>query len=168
MQNGIQIDTNAVTTMHKRGNAITLLTNAIQAETSGSVGVYYLDKNKTTRLLQHQGLQLPNILQNSSGYIHSITEPNSPVKPKIGSVLETRQFLRWFGDWKNSPGKASKVVNKDGSPLVMYHSTNADFNTFDRKKIGSNAIIYFLTSAARARHTSSSRFFRSSSVRNGL
>ena len=90
-QNNIEIDTNAITTLHKRGNAITLLANAIQAEASGAVGVYYLDKNKTTRLLQHQGLQLPNILQNSSGYIHSITDPNSPVKPKLSSVLESTQ-----------------------------------------------------------------------------
>ena len=137
MQNNIEIDANAVTTMHKRSNAMTLLRNAINAEVSGSIGVYYLDENKTTRLLQHQGLQLPNILKKPGGYIHSITDPNSPVKPKLGSVLESKQFINWFGDWMNDIAKASKVVNSAGEPLVMWHGTNAKFDTFDRKKIGS-------------------------------
>ena len=117
---------------------MTLLTNAINAEAAGAVGVYYLDKEKTTRLLQRQGLQLPKGLKDSSGYIHSITDANSPVKPKLGSVLESQQFTRWFGDWMNDPNKASKVVDKSGEPLVMWHGTNAKFNTFDRSKIGSS------------------------------
>ena len=137
MQNGLRIDTNAVTTMHKRRNAMTLLTDAINAEVSGAVGVYYLDKEKTTRLLQRQGLQLPKGLKNSSGYVRSITDANSPVKPTLGSVLESQQFIRWFGDWMQKPNVASKVVDNFGRPLVMWHGTNAKFNTFDRNKIGS-------------------------------
>ena len=41
---------------------------------------------------------------------------------------ETRQFQRWFGD--------SKVVDKDGEPLVVYHATDAEFTVFDRDKLG--------------------------------
>ena len=42
---------------------------------------------------------------------------------------ETRQFKRWFGD--------SKVVDRDGEPLVVYHGTsekNGDFFIFDSSK----------------------------------
>ncbi len=37
-------------------------------------------------------------------------------------------FYRWFGD--------SKVVDKQGRPLVVYHGTNKKFDTFDKGKIG--------------------------------
>ncbi len=39
------------------------------------------------------------------------------------NVTESQQFKRWFGDWQNNPAKASKVVNKDGTPKVLYHGT---------------------------------------------
>jgi ADP-Ribosyltransferase in polyvalent proteins len=39
-------------------------------------------------------------------------------------------FKRWFGDWESDRANASKVVDKDGKPLVLYHGTDADFNKF--------------------------------------
>lgn len=39
-----------------------------------------------------------------------------------------RNFYKWFGD--------SKVVDEQGRPLVVYHGTNAEFDTFDTKRIG--------------------------------
>lgn len=50
------------------------------------------------------------------------------------AVTESQQFKRWFGDWQNNPAKASKVVNEDGTPKVMYHGTSKGgfhiFNTY--------------------------------------
>lgn len=43
---------------------------------------------------------------------------------------ETPEFKRWFG--------ASKVVDAEGKPLVMYHGTSADFDAFDMGKAGAN------------------------------
>lgn len=48
----------------------------------------------------------------------------------------TENFKRWFGDWENDPANASKVVNADGSPKVLYHQTAADFTIFDPKYPG--------------------------------
>jgi len=42
---------------------------------------------------------------------------------------ETPEFKRWFDD--------SKVVDKNGEPLVVYHGTKGDFSTFDIGRIGS-------------------------------
>lgn len=39
-------------------------------------------------------------------------------------------FWKWFGN--------SKVVNNQGKPLVVYHGTNTDFNTFDKSFINSH------------------------------
>lgn len=43
---------------------------------------------------------------------------------------DSKYFKKWFGD--------SKVVDENGQPLVVYHGTNADFDTFDYDKIGTN------------------------------
>lgn len=52
---------------------------------------------------------------------------------------ETEAFKDWFGDWQNHPESASKVVNADGTPKVVYHGTNAVFNTFRQK----NGVYFF-------------------------
>lgn len=43
-------------------------------------------------------------------------------------VTRTPAFKRWFGD--------SKAVDENGDPLVVYHGTRADFDTFDVEKLG--------------------------------
>lgn len=49
---------------------------------------------------------------------------------------KTDSFKRWFGDWQNDPQNASKVVNRDGTPMVLYHQTASDFTIFDPKYPG--------------------------------
>ena len=56
-----------------------------------------------------------------SGYIASIRDAGSPVKPKMKNVTESVQFKRWFGNWIENPEKASKIVNADGSPKIVYY-----------------------------------------------
>ena len=52
--------------------------------------------------------------------------------------VRTKAFKDWFGDWENDPENASKVVDENGEPLVVYHNSNADINIFDKNKIGTN------------------------------
>lgn len=58
-------------------------------------------------------------VQIHSGYIASIRDAGSPVKPKMKNVTESVQFKRWFGNWIENPEKASKIVNADGSPEIL-------------------------------------------------
>lgn len=44
--------------------------------------------------------------------------------------VRTKAFKEWFGDWENDPENASKVVDENGEPLVVYHGTPENFNTF--------------------------------------
>ena len=48
--------------------------------------------------------------------------------------VRTKAFKDWFGDWENDPKNASKVVDENGEPLVVYHGSTAKFNTFDKSK----------------------------------
>ena len=50
------------------------------------------------------------------------------------SQVRTKEFKDWFGDWENDAVNASKVVDENGEPLVVYHGSNADITTFDHKK----------------------------------
>ena len=50
--------------------------------------------------------------------------------------VRTKAFKNWFGDWENDPKNASKVVDENGEPLVVYHRSPNKFNTFDINKIG--------------------------------
>ena len=39
-------------------------------------------------------------------------------------IVRHPNFINWFGDWINSPETASKVVDKNGEPEVVYHGSN--------------------------------------------
>lgn len=45
--------------------------------------------------------------------------------------VRTKAFKDWFGDWENSPETASKVVDENGEPKVVYHGTYEEFNAFE-------------------------------------
>ena len=58
------------------------------------------------------------------------------IKPGIGMGEQTKtpEFKKWFGDWEKEPEKASKVVDKQGKPLVVYHGTKANIIEFKKPK----------------------------------
>ena len=55
-------------------------------------------------------------------------------------IVRTPAFKKWFGDWENDPENASKVVDENGEPMVMYHGTSLsakadiEINGFDSSK----------------------------------
>lgn len=51
--------------------------------------------------------------------------------------VRTPAFKEWFGDWENDPDNASKVVDDNGEPMVVYHGTQELFNEFDLDMAGS-------------------------------
>ena len=50
--------------------------------------------------------------------------------------VRTKNFINWFGDWINDPSNASKVVDENGEPLVVYHGTTSEFTEFDKNEKG--------------------------------
>lgn len=129
IQNTVKIDSNAVTSIYGRKNAVSnLLTKALNDHKSTEPHVFYLDKAKATALYQGSKVTVPKMPNTSDGFVSSIRDVNSPVKLKIKDVTESRQFKRWFGE--------SKVVNADGSPKIVYHQTENDFTVFDTRREG--------------------------------
>jgi hypothetical protein len=62
----------------------------------------------------------------------------SNLTPEQYKLVRTPAFKAWFGDWQNDPANASKVVDFNGEPLVVFHGTKDKFTTFDKSKINSN------------------------------
>lgn len=135
--NNLRIDSNALTSVFGKKNAANQLQAAIDNTVNGKTELFYWDKKRSLALLQGAGLQLPRGLP-QDGFVHSIREPGSFVKAKMDNVTNSLQFKRWFGDWNGGKRNVSKVVNRDGSPRVVYHYTDADFEAFDTSKSGSN------------------------------
>ena len=140
MNNGLRIDSNAITSVYGKNYSISkVLHDAIDQENKGVFRLYYLDQNKATALLRGAKVPMPKMPATyDGGFIHSLTDPGSPVKSRISDATQSQQFKRWFGDWQNNPKAASKVVNADGTPMIMYHGSPAQFTIFDKKKAKSS------------------------------
>ena len=129
------IDVNLVATYFNKNNINDLIKEAIALENDNKIGFYYLDKKRTQSIIKHAGYQLPRILNNLNSNI-IIRKIDSNVNKKINKITQSQQFVRWFGDWQNKPKTASKVVDGNGEPLVVYHQTGNDFTVFDTKHTG--------------------------------
>ena len=76
-----------------------------------------------------------NDIMSKGGLIAPNGKPSN-LTPEQYKLVRTPQFKEWFGDWENDPQNASKVVDDNGEPLVVYHGTYAKekFNIFDFSK----------------------------------
>lgn len=109
------------------------------------------DKKRTNSWLSVNRLQLPlpsssidsntTIAPNAKGVNTSIAQTrakdtkNKSESSTAGGATATPAFKRWFGDWEKHPNTASKVVDKNGAPLVVYHGTpDGSFTVFDVSK----------------------------------
>ena len=80
-----------------------------------------------------------NEFQSAPTVTGNLLAPNgkpSNLSKKLYDTVRTYEFKKWFGDWENDPKNASKVVDENGEPLVVYHGTQAygftEFlNTYD-------------------------------------
>lgn len=70
--------------------------------------------------------------------------------PERWAIVRTPAFKRWFGDWQRDPMHASKIVDENGEPLVMYHGSTSVFDAFDRQRAnveGNMGAGFYFTSA---------------------
>lgn len=78
---------------------------------------------------------------------------NSNLSERQWLQVRTKAFKEWFGDWENSPKDASKAVDENGEPLVVYHYTDnenlsefsTEFDNFFSKTGGTKNAIFFTT-----------------------
>ena len=79
---------------------------------------------------------LKNAPRNAEGKLLANNGEVSNLTEKQYAQVRTKAFKDWFGDWENNPKEASKVVDENGEPLVVYHRTPNKFTKFDKDFIG--------------------------------
>lgn len=84
-----------------------------------------------------RGKKYPIVTKKKGGI--TLLAPNgkpSNLNSEQWHLVRTPQFKAWFGDWENDPQNASKVVDENREPLVVYHGTKDNFTIFDLDKVG--------------------------------
>lgn len=166
--NGIRMDVNTISSVYEK-SVKNLVTEAIAQENSGDIGIFYAKKEALT--LPGAGVQFPVQLQQSIASNNIVHRFSEKVNMKISENTQSQQFKRWFGDWQNDPARASKVVNEDGTPKVVYHGTNTEFTVFDLSKSGKNygetseGLIFFTNK--RSGYQDSALDYAEAAARNG-
>ena len=72
------------------------------------------------------GVWHPNQIKSATKNIGTFSRVNDSILFSIAPPVESTEFKNWFG--------GSKVVDKKGNPLILYHGTSEDFQTFDLGK----------------------------------
>jgi hypothetical protein len=69
-----------------------------------------------------------------------LVEQNNGDKTKAFDTyvrVHGKMFRDWFGDWINKPESASKVVDQNGEPLIVYHGSEYyGFESFEKEELG--------------------------------
>ena len=96
---------------------------------------------------------LNNAPRDSQGRLLAPNGKVSNLTEKQYAQVRTKAFKDWFGDWENNPSQASKVVDENGEPLVVYHYTDnegltkfsTEFDNYFSKTGGTKKAIFFTT-----------------------
>lgn len=74
--------------------------------------------------------------RNSSEWLRAPNGKKSNLSQEQWVQVRTPEFKQWFGDWQRDPKNASKMLDENGEPQILYHGTNADFQAFNVTKAG--------------------------------
>jgi len=113
-------------------------------EFNNAVSGDVIDYNKVTQDIKNAGIdgvisgsevvifnnsKLNNVrqsnIQASAGNRLAPNGKPSNLTEKQYQQVRTPEFKNWFGDWENDPANASKVVDENGEPLVVYHGSRS-------------------------------------------
>jgi GNAT superfamily N-acetyltransferase len=99
-------------------------------------------RNKLTHLERRNN---PPKLNDGGDVLLAPNGKPSNLTPEQYKLVRTPEFKAWFGDWEDNPENASKVVDENGEPLVVWHGTNYDFHEFKNQSKGFTNGIFFST-----------------------
>lgn len=85
-------------------------------------------------LIESQVTELKDKLKDSKDYLKAPNGKKSNLPENLWLMVRTDGFKKWFGDWEKNPESASKIIDKNGEPLVVYHGSGSTFEVFDKKK----------------------------------
>lgn len=74
--------------------------------------------------LLFQTNEIRKLYENTDKWMKAPNGKKSNLNEKQWLQVRTESFKKWFGDWENDPEKASKILDENGEPRIVYHDTN--------------------------------------------
>jgi hypothetical protein len=72
----------------------------------------------------------------------------SRLTPELQGYVRTPEFKVWFGDWEGDPDNASKIVDENGEPRLVYTGAPAGITQFagdKRNRTGQEELGFYST-----------------------
>ena len=114
---------------------IDYLQNSAKRENNNNIKVIADKAQQILNNLSTYDRELQDILakapRDSQGRLLAPNGKPSNLTERQYAQVRTKEFKDWFGDWETYPKNASKVVDENGEPMVVYHGTKSEFNTFN-------------------------------------
>ena len=76
-------------------------------------------------------------------------EKNSNLSPELQALVRTPEFKEWFGDWEGDPEGASKIVDENGEPALVYFGNASGIQKLhgnNRNRTGADELGFYFTS----------------------
>ena len=71
------------------------------------------------------------LAKKNGSYLKAPNGKPTNLSPKQWAQVRTKAFKEWFGDWENDPKNASKVVDENGEPKVVYNGSKVQHYQYD-------------------------------------
>lgn len=91
-------------------------------------------KSRLVESFEKEKARIVSEAKEKGSYMLAPNGKKSKLDAEQWATVRTANFKKWFGDWENDPENASKVLDENGEPMVVYHGRSADFNTFEKKE----------------------------------
>lgn len=111
-------------------------------EFESSITEQPVSQTETTYTKEEQDI-LSRAPRNAKGELLAPNGNVSNLTEKQYAQVRTKAFKDWFGDWENDPKNASKVVDENGEPLVVYHHRKSELYDFSKRTDNIMPGIYF-------------------------
>lgn len=72
--------------------------------------------------------------RDSKGRLLAPNGKPSNLPGRLYAQVRTKEFKDWFGDWQNDPENASKVIDENGEPRIVYHGSKSILDVFNPSK----------------------------------
>lgn len=106
-------------------SAVSLLPGIVRGENEQAAVRKEFERQKAEVRKKYQG---------TKGWLKAPNGEDTNLTEDQWVTVRTENFIRWFGDWINDPKNASKVVDENGEPKVVYHGTVSGwFDTFKKE-----------------------------------
>ncbi len=124
-----------MTRKHQEGEVTDADIEQAEADMKGEGGTFFNSANDAEILMEAENGIRYSLKQEKENIIAEAKKNGTYLKAPNGedtnldsdqwATVRTSNFKNWFGDWEKDPEHASKVVDENGEPKVVYHQTNS-------------------------------------------